>query len=378
MPRISTSKNDGRHCFFFDENEHFYLLFINNLKNLTVITVIKIYKRSLNGTTIYTRNCLIGNWLIQNFLLSLEKYREVVISGTIPKSEPDVPITVVGENAKSFILQKKSDLKFVSNDVKPSTRFKRKANSTEGGKWKVVCCHWNMDSNSDSIIHSSSLWCNGRKVINFSARGISCNNYVWGNFSKQDGDDFHEGLTSDCHTLLVFKETLMTEEQTRARHDFFLRRYNISADPVVWNHEACLHIQRLWISQVILLNSGVMISDNNATRMKSPHKKINTPITWQENRSREYYSHSLQNSRVETLWILFTCEKFKLSWNQGWLEYVHKTVFRKSRLISRLTWDRGKISWVALKSLLFSKYARIPLLYLLVSTFLLDILSMIF
>ena len=131
MPRISTSKNDGRHCFFFDENKHFYLLFINNLKNLTVVTVIKIYKRSLNGTTIYTRNCLIGNGLIQNFLLSLEKYREVVISGTIPKSEPDVPITVVGENAKSFILQRKSDLKFVSNDVKPSTRFKTKTQQKE-------------------------------------------------------------------------------------------------------------------------------------------------------------------------------------------------------------------------------------------------------
>ena len=143
-------------------------------------------------------------------MLSLEKYREVVISGTIPKSEPDVPITVVGENAKSFILQWKSDLKFVSNDVKPSTRFKRKANSTEGGKWKVVCCHWN----SDSIIHSSSLWCNGKKLINFSARGISCNNYVWGNFSKQDGDDFHEGLTSDCHTLFVSKKLLWRKNKS--------------------------------------------------------------------------------------------------------------------------------------------------------------------
>ena len=156
-PKMSTSKNNWRNFFFFDENRHFDLHLINDLKILNVFSVIKICKRSLNGTTIYTRNCLIGNWLIQNFLLSLEKYREVVISGTIPKSEPDVPITVVGENAKSFILQKKSDLKFVSNDVKPSTRFKRKANSTEGGKWKVVCCHWNMDSNSDSIIHSSSL-----------------------------------------------------------------------------------------------------------------------------------------------------------------------------------------------------------------------------
>ena len=77
MPRISTSKNDGRHCFFFDKNKHFYLLFINNLKNLTVVTVIKIYKRSLKGTTIYTRNCLIGNGLIQNFCFLLKNIEKL-------------------------------------------------------------------------------------------------------------------------------------------------------------------------------------------------------------------------------------------------------------------------------------------------------------
>ena len=116
-----------------------------------------------------------------------------------------------------------------------------------------------------------------------------------------------------------FKETLMTEEQIRARHDFFLRRYNISADPVVWNHEACLHVQRLWISQVILLNSGVMISDNNATRMKSPHKRYTSRLRdkriVQENIIHTLFrTHELRHSR----W-------FKLSWNQVVLK-------------SRLTW----------------------------------------
>ena len=44
---------------------------------------------------------------------------------------------------------------------------------------------------------------------------------------------FNEGLNSDCHTFLICKDTLLTEEQIKAHHhDFFIRRYNIDVDPV--------------------------------------------------------------------------------------------------------------------------------------------------
>ena len=52
-------------------------------------------------------------------------------------------------------MQRKPDFKFVSIDVKPSARFKTKANSTGGGKWKIVSCHWSMDSNGDAMINYS-------------------------------------------------------------------------------------------------------------------------------------------------------------------------------------------------------------------------------
>ena len=62
----------------------------------------------------------------------------VVIGGTVVlKSRPYIPFTVVGENKKSFRVQRK-DLKFVSIDVKPSAGFKRKTNPTEGGKGNIV------------------------------------------------------------------------------------------------------------------------------------------------------------------------------------------------------------------------------------------------
>ena len=36
-----------------------------------------------------------------------------------------------------------------------------------------------MDSGGDAIVNSSSFWRNGKKLLNFSARGIPYNNYLW-------------------------------------------------------------------------------------------------------------------------------------------------------------------------------------------------------
>ena len=52
-------------------------------------------------------------------------------------------------------------------------------------KEKIFSCHWNMDSNGDAIVYSSSFWCKGKKLLNFSAREITYSNYVYGNFSNK-------------------------------------------------------------------------------------------------------------------------------------------------------------------------------------------------
>ena len=50
-----------------------------------------------------------------------------------------------------------------------------------------------------------------------------------GELHKNSWESFHEGLivNSDCHTLLIYKDTVLTEEQIKAHHDFFARRYII-------------------------------------------------------------------------------------------------------------------------------------------------------
>lgn len=73
-----------------------------------------------------------------------------------------------------------------------------------------------------------------KKLVNFTTeRTTSLLKYVWGKFKKQDSGNFHEGFNSDCHTLLIYDRTILIEEQIKENHEFFIRRYNIGADPVV-------------------------------------------------------------------------------------------------------------------------------------------------
>ena len=134
----------------------------------------------------------------------------------------------------------------------------------------------------------------------------------------------------NCHTLLIYKGTLLTEEQIKAHHNFFVRRYNIH-----------------W---------------------KSSHKK-STPwsMAWQENHSRELFKMIIftLSSEImsETLWISFTCEKFKFSWNQGCLQNV-ESCFPKSRLISRLIEIKVKfMSWLKIK-VVFKTHQNPPFIQL--------------
>ena len=80
------------------------------------------------------------------------------------------------------------------------------------------------DNNSN---FNTSSWCNGVKLHSFSAIPATEAVFVLGNYTKIVGHRFHEGLNSDCHTLLINKDTLLIEEQSKAHHDFFARRHNI-------------------------------------------------------------------------------------------------------------------------------------------------------
>ena len=82
------------------------------------------------------------------------------------------------------------------------------------------------ETDNDSNFNTSS-WCNGVKLHSFSAIPATAAVFVLGNYTKIVGHRFHEGLNSDCHTLLINKDTLLIEEQSKANHNFFARGHNI-------------------------------------------------------------------------------------------------------------------------------------------------------
>ena len=80
-------------------------------------------------------------WLemqVKIVFLSLDKDGDVVIGGTaVPKSRPYIPLTVAGENTKSFKVQRK-DLKFVSIDVKLQQDSKGKQTQQKEDSGKLL------------------------------------------------------------------------------------------------------------------------------------------------------------------------------------------------------------------------------------------------
>ena len=138
-------------------------------------------------------------------------------------------------------------------------------------------------------------------------------------------------LSHWCYTLLIYKDTALTEELTKAHHDFFARKYKID----------------LWKS-----------SQNNQHRDGATRESLNRIIR-DDDILTVFRTHEWDIVNVIHLWKIKVALKSRLIWKCA------KTVFLKSRLISRLTWNEGKIHELPQKSRLFSKCARIPLLYIL-------------
>ena len=51
-----------------------------------------------------------------------------------------------------------------------------------------------------------------------------------GGIFQNKTENFHEGLNSDCHTLLIYRDSFDIRT-IKVHRDFFTRRYNIDAHP---------------------------------------------------------------------------------------------------------------------------------------------------
>ena len=127
--------------------------------------------------------------------------------------------------------------------------------------------------------------------------------------------------------LLIYKDTILTEEQFKAHHDFFARRYNID----IWKSspKQSTPFQRCWWR-----DKRIIQDDNVHTLFRTQEWDI-----------------------VKRMWKLFTCEQLKLPLKSKLISKCARTVFEikidfKVDLKSRLH------SWVDLKSRLILKRAK--------------------
>ena len=83
---------------------------------------------------------------------------------------------------------------------------------TVPGIWKIISCIRLKEIDNDSSVNASSFLIKGEKLINFSATPATDAEFVLGYYTKIARDLFHEGLLSGCHTLLSYKDTVLTAE----------------------------------------------------------------------------------------------------------------------------------------------------------------------
>ena len=140
---------------------------------------------------------------------------------------------------------------------------------------------------------------------------------MWGNYKRKIvGDRFHEGLNSDCLTLLIYQDTVLTEKQIKAHYDVFARGYNID----IWKSS---HKQ-----------STSRLPDKRLFKMLifTPTSELTRETLW---RGCEYYS------QVNNLSCLEIKVVSKIRKNCFFEIKVDFKVNLKSRLIHELTWNPG-------------------------------------
>ena len=195
-------------------------------------------------------------------------------------------------------------------DVAPSARFKTKANPTEGG-WKNCQLPLNRIL-ADSAINTSSFWCNGK---NFSTL-LQEIQLLMVLYRETPEKNLEIVLMKDwTQTVILFSFTkIQFWQKNKSRHNMtsFWEDTILNADPVVWK------------------------SQENHTIRSHNHEiftqTLNTPMTRQENHSNELFKRITGDDNIHTFFRtrewdivnIFTCERFKLPWNQGCLQNVQE------------------------------------------------------
>ena len=203
-------KTNFRYYLKFDGNKRM-LSDINLNPNAGQDDIVNIYivyrLNSFTGTHAAVRNGLFGHdnggW---DKFVCFSIGESLVISGADPQ----------------FVLIGSSSML----NVNPIADFKSKANASELNKWISLSVHWDVPGGSEA----SEIWCNGKKLANFTARASQGSN------QKTFGDlnpNGTSGLKGDISFYCLYKGEKHDELRIKLHHHVLCSWFLVDCDPIL-------------------------------------------------------------------------------------------------------------------------------------------------
>ena len=110
----------------------------------------------------------------------------------------------------------------------PIANYQSKANAGELNKWICLSIHWDVPGGNNA----SQIWCNGKKLANFTARtSPGSNTMTFGDF-KPAG---RAGLKGDIAFFCLYKGRKLTETNIKLHSQVLCEWYAVNHDPISLN-----------------------------------------------------------------------------------------------------------------------------------------------
>ena len=111
-------------------------------------------------------------------------------------------------------------------NVNPIADYQSKANASELNKWISLSVHWDVPGGSEA----SEIWCNGKKLANFTARSSTGSNQMTFGDLNPNGT---AGLKGDIAFYCLYKGEKHDELRIKLHHHVMCNWFLVDCDPIL-------------------------------------------------------------------------------------------------------------------------------------------------
>ena len=211
QPTLCTSANRINNRYYLNFNGAQRMLSNINLNVASggqdIVNIFIVYELNSFTGTYWTRNGLFGH--------DNAGYDKFV------SFEPSGDLVVAGATNNNIVIGPNSD-----NGVSPIANYQTKANAGEINKWCCLSIHSNVPAGANK----SNVWCNGKKLCDFTARTSAGSNQMTFGDSNPSGI---AGLDGSIAFFALYKERVISEPDIRLHHHVLCKNwYNIDHDSI--------------------------------------------------------------------------------------------------------------------------------------------------